>query len=344
MEPNGFPQPSIDMLGHAPISFPDFVFRGPGRIRPAWSLGVRVPLAVALLSGMALASAGCTRRSGAPPVEDSETSGRISIAASTDAQQLLSAEVAAFKTTYPQAALELRPPESSGQVLGALLGGRADLAAAGRELEDEERNMARQAGIELEGHRVAQDAICLVVPEASALHNLTVGEARKIWLGEARSWSAFGGPDAAIVPVLPPLASDLARAFAQRVMDGAEMKAPSEVEASDSAVVARVAKTPGAIGVVPLALAESPGVRALAISPLEGLGYEEPDMETVHSGRYPLTLFFNIFIRTHGPRLAGGFVTYVASEPGQQLVLNSGRVPTAVPLRFVHRSPMLGSH
>jgi len=229
-------------------------------------------------------------------------------------------------------------------VLGALLGGRADLAAAGRELESEERNMARQAGIELEGHRVAQDAICLVVPEASPLHNLTVGEVRKIWRGEARRWSAFGGPDAAIVPVLPPLASDLARAFAQRVMEDSTMKAPSEVEASDCAVAARVAGTPGAIGVVALALAGAPGVRALAISPLEGLGYVEPDMETVHGGTYPLTLYFNLFIRTHGPRLAGGFVTYVASEPGQQLVLSSGRVPTAVPLRFVHRSPMLGSH
>ena len=332
------------MLGHASISFAHFVFRGPGRARPVWALGVGVPLAAALFAGFALASAGCTRRSGAPPVEDTETSGRISIAASPDAQQLLMQEVAAFRTTYPQAALELRPPESSGQVLGALLGGRADLAAAGRELEDEERNMARQAGIELEGHRVAQDAICLVVPETSPLHNLTVGEARRIWLGEARSWTVFGGPDAAIVPVLPPLASDLARAFAQRVMDGATMKAPSEVEASDSAVAARVARTPGAIGVVSLAVAGSPGVRALAISPLEGLGYVEPDMESVHGGRYPLTLFFNLFLRTRGPRLAGGFVTYVASQPGQQLVLASGRVPTAVPLRFVHRSPMLGSH
>jgi phosphate transport system substrate-binding protein len=302
-----------------------------------------VPLAAALILGIVLGGAGCASRSGAP-VEDSETSGRISIAASTDAQQLLKQEVAAFRTTYPQAALELRPPESSGQVLGALLGGRADLAAAGRELEDEERSMATKAGIELEGHRVAQDAICLVVSEASTLHNLTIGEVRKIWLGEARRWSAFGGPDAAIVPVLPPLASDLARAFAQRVMDGAEMKAPSEIEASDSAVAARVARTPGAIGVVSLAFATAPGVHALAISPLEGLGYVGPDMETVHDGTYPLTLYFNLFIRTHGPRLAGGFVTYVASEPGQQLVLSSGRVPTAVPLRFVHRSPMLGSH
>jgi len=332
------------MFGHASISFPHFVFRGPGRARPVCAPGVGVLLTAALLIGFALGSAGCMRRSGGSLVEDTETSGRISVAASPDARGLVLLEASAFRSTYPQAVLELRPPESSGQVLGALLGGRADLAAAGRELEDEERNMARQAGIELEGHRVAQDAICLVVPEASPVHNLTVGEARKIWLGEARRWSAFGGPDAAIVPVLPPLASDLARAFAQRVMDGAEMKAPSEVEASDSAVAAHVARTPGAIGVVPLALAGAPGVRALAIAPLEGLGYSEPDMEAVHSGRYPLTLFFNLYIRTHGPRLAGGFVTYVASQPGQQLVLESGRVPTAVPLRFVHRSPMLGSH
>jgi phosphate transport system substrate-binding protein len=338
------PQPSIDMLGHASISFSHFVFRGPGRARPASALGLGVRSAAALLFGIALGSAGCTHRSGAPPVEDTETSGRISIAASTDAQHLLVQEVTAFRSTYPQAALELRPPDRSGQVIAALLGGRADLAAVGRELEDEERNVAIRSGIELEGHRVAQDAICLVGPEASRLHNLTIGEARRIWLGEARSWSAFGGPDAAIIPVLPPLTSDLARAFVQRVMDGEELKAPSEVEASDSAVAARVARTPGAIGVVSLALAAAPGVRALGISPLEGLGYVEPDMETVHEDRYPLTLFFNLFIRTHGPRLAGGFVTFMASEPGQKLVLDSGRVPTAVPLRFVHRSPLLGSH
>jgi phosphate transport system substrate-binding protein len=332
------------MLGDASISFVHFVFRGPGRGRPVSALGAGVRRVAGLLLCTALGSAGCTRGSGVALVEDTETSGRISIAASPDAQRLLAQEVAAFKATYPQSALELRPPESSAQVLGALLGGRADLAAAGRELEDEERNMARQAGIELEGHRVAQDAICLVVPEASPIHNLTIGELRRIGLGEASAWSAFGGPETAIVPVLPPLSSDLARAFVQRVMDGAALRAPSQIEANDSAVAAHVARTPGAIGVVSLPFAAVPGVRALGIAPLEGLGYVEPDMESVHTGRYPLTLYLNLFIRTRGPRLAGGFVTYVASQPGQQLVLASGRVPTTVPLRFVHRSAMLGSH
>jgi ABC-type phosphate transport system substrate-binding protein len=116
------------------------------------------------------------------------------------------------------------------------------------------------------------------------------------------------------------------------------------LEASDTAVVQRVANLPGAIGIVPLRMASAPGVRALALSPVAGMDYVEPDMQTVHEGRYPITLFVNLFRRTRGPRLAGGFLTHVASEPGQRVVLQHGRVPTAVPLRFVRRSPLLGSH
>jgi len=326
------------MLGRASISFAHFVFPGPGRSRPVSARGFGIAfLAVALLL------TGCAR-SGPKPVEDTETSGRISIAAAPDVHALMARELAAFRATYPEATLELREPEPSGQVVAALLGGRADVAAAGRELEQEERSMAQRAGIEVVGHRIAQDAICIVVPESNPVQNLTLGELKRIWLGEARAWSAFGGPEAGIVPVLPPLASDLARAFVQRVMDGEPMRAPSVVEESDSAVARRVARTPGAIGVVPLSLAGLEGLHALRIAALEGLSYVEPDMESVHMGRYPLTHFLTLFIRTRGPRLAGGFVTFASSQPGQQLVLDTGRVPTAVPLRFVHRSAMLGSH
>src|SRR5262249_53006297 len=203
------------MLGHASISFPHFVFPGPGRPRPVSARGFGgVPAASPLLVLCALVvSAGCTRRSGIQPVEDTETSGRISIAAAPDAQSLVAEERAAFRATYPEATLDLRPPESSGQVLGALFAGRADVAVAGRELEDEERKMAQQAGIEVEGHRIAQDAICLVVADANPVRNLSVGELKRIWSGAARTWAPFGGPDTPIVPVLPPLASDLAHAF-----------------------------------------------------------------------------------------------------------------------------------
>ena len=116
------------MRGHASISFWHFVFRGPGPSRPVGARGFGVfPSAVLFpLLAAALCNAGCARQGGIRPVEDTETSGRISIAASPDAQSLLSSEAAAFRSTYPEATLELRPPESSAQVMSALLGGRAD--------------------------------------------------------------------------------------------------------------------------------------------------------------------------------------------------------------------------
>lgn len=330
--------PPIDMLRHGSIHLWHFVPPGPGR---CWPRRARCGVLALILS---LATGGCARQDSARPVEDTETSGRISIAASPDVRALVAREISSFRASYPQATLELREPESSAQVIGALLGGRADVAVVGRDLEEEERNVARQAGIELDGHRIARDAVCVVVPASNPVRNLTVRELQRIWSGEATNWSAFGGRSGRILPVLPPLSGDLVRAFAQAVLDGEPLKAPSMVEAGDSAVAARVATTPGAIGLVPLARAADPGLRALAIAPIEGLAYVEPDMQSVHEGQYPLTFTVNLYRRTRGARLAGGFVTHVASQPGQQLVLDGGRVPTSVPLRFVRRSPLLGSH
>src|SRR5439155_26444843 len=144
------------MLGYASLDSDHFVDPGPGR---SWLLptrGLFAPVLAALLTG------GCSRDEASRPVEDTETSGRISIARRPDVRPLAASEVQAFRAGYPQATLELREPESSGRVVSALLAGRADVAVAGRELEQEERNVARRSGIEIEGHRIAQDAMCVV--------------------------------------------------------------------------------------------------------------------------------------------------------------------------------------
>jgi ABC-type phosphate transport system substrate-binding protein len=114
-------------------------------------------------------------------------------------------------------------------------------------------------------------------------------------------------------------------------------------EVSDSAVVERVTRTPDGIGYVTLAWAMR-GARALRLSTMAGLPYWAPDAEAVYRGQYPLTRFFNFYVRPSGRKLANGVITFVTSRDGQALVKEAGLVPTAVPVRFVRRSPMLGSH
>jgi hypothetical protein len=52
----------------------------------------------------------------------------------------------------------------------------------------------------------------------------------------------------------------------------------------------------------------------------------------------------NLYVRPKGPPLANGFITFITSHEGQVIVRDQGLVPTAVPIRFVRRSPMVGSH
>jgi phosphate transport system substrate-binding protein len=98
-----------------------------------------------------------------------------------------------------------------------------------------------------------------------------------------------------------------------------------------------------AIGFVSLAWADR-GAKVLRVASARGMPYWKPDLEAVYRGEYPLTRFFNFYMRTRGRRLAGGFITFVTSRDGQKIVHDSGLVPTSVPVRFVRRSPMQSSH
>ena len=121
------------------------------------------------------------------------------------------------------------------------------------------------------------------------------------------------------------------------------MEAPSLRAESDSQVVSLVRNRPGAVGYVSLAWSDR-GARTLRLARLAGLPFWSPDLEAIHDGDYPLSHYMSLFVRSSGPPLANGFITFVTSREGQAIVHERGLLPTAIPIRFVRRSPMQGSH
>ncbi len=307
-----------------------------------WSAGrfMRSP-AVLLLACALLSLPGCTGRS-PRQVEDSETSGRIRIVCVPEARLLMERESAAFRTAYPEAAFELAEGTSRDAVT-QLLEQRADMAVLTRELEPEERSVMVKGGMELEGYRFARDAIVVIVNPVNRLENIAADDLRRIYRGEVTDWSELGGRPGAIEPVVPAPESDRMAAFVQRVMGGDPPTAPAARADSDSGVVARVLRTPGAIGFVSMRWADR-GAKALRVATLAGLPYWKADPENVYKGQYPLARYCNMYVRAGGSKLANGLVTWVSSLDGQKIVHEAGLVPAAVPVRFARRSPMLGSH
>lgn len=298
---------------------------------------------VALLLACALVGLfGCASDRSPRSVEDSETSGRIKVVCTPELRVVMDREIAAFRHLYPSTSIELAS-EDSGEGVAALMSKTVDLVAAARELRPEERNVKVKGGLEIESYRVAKDGICVLVNPDNELLRLSVEDLRRIYLGELVRWEDVRGSGGRIVPVIPPPDGDLMAAFVQRAMGGETPTAPAVRAASDTAVAEVVRANPAAIGFASGANVGE-GVKVLRLSSLTGLPDWKPDAERVYTGDYPLTRTLNLYVRSRGRRLANGLVTFVSSRDGQQILHEAGFVPTAVPVRFVRRSPMLGSH
>ena len=303
--------------------------------------GRQVPVRALLPLLTAACTCGCSAPGGSARVEDSLTSGRIAIACTREARPLIDRELAALVKLYPLAEIRV-VDRTSRDAVRALFGAQCDVAVIARELDPVERGAAVRGRLELEGYRFAKDAVVVVVHPSNPVENLAFDDLRGIYEGRIKEWAKLGGPAAGIEPVIPPAESDVTEFFVERVMGGQPIRAPVLREESDSAVVASVARRPHAIGFVSLA-AES-GAKRLRLSALAGLPYWAPDLEAVHRGDYPLTRYFNFYVRASAPPLAGGLITFVTSIDGQRVVREAGLVPTSVPVRFVRRSPMRSAH
>jgi phosphate transport system substrate-binding protein len=302
--------------------------------------GRQVP-ARALLPLLTAAWAGCSSPRGPARVEDSLTSGRITVACTREARPVVDRELAAFVKLYPQA--EVRVVErTSRDAVRALFAAQCDASVMARDLRPEERGAAARGGLEIEGYRFAKDAIVVVVHPSNPVENLALDDLRRIYEGRIKEWTKLGGSAAGIEPVIPPAESDVTEFLVERVMGGEPIRAPVLYESSDSGVVAAVARRTHALGFV--SMTAGPEVKRLRLSGLAGLPYWTPDLEAVHRGDYPLTRYLNFYLRPSGPRLASGLITFVTSIDGQRIVRETGLVPTSVPVRFVRRSAMRSGH
>lgn len=310
----------------------------------SWGFGVRnrkSPVFLPLLA-LTVGVGSCSPQSKPGQVEDSVTSGRISVVCASEAFDLVARERSAFQALYPQASLDLRQG-SSREAITALFANQANLAVITRELMPEERRAAQEGGLELEGYRFARDAVVMIVHPSNPIENIALDQVRRIYRGEATTWQEVGGAGGRVEPVYQAGESDVTAFFIEEALAGEPVTGRAVYVSSDSAVVNEVRKNPQAIGYVTLARANG-GAKVLRLASLTGLPYWKPDLEAVYQGEYPLTRFFNLYVRTQGPRVANGFVTFVTSREGQRLVHEAGLVPAAVPVRFVRRSPMLGTH
>jgi phosphate transport system substrate-binding protein len=292
---------------------------------------------------------------------ESPTQGAIAVAVAESHATLLEREADLFTSLYPDARIELHAT-TTREAFVALLQDSVDVVIVDRAPNDEERAAAKELDLQLEEVRLAEDALGVLVHGSNSVESLSLAQIGALLTGRSTDWAQVGGEAGLVQVVTTGRNSGAWELLATRFFPGPDALHPAVVLPTQEAVMARVASDPTALGVVSIATwkanpsgttppAEStaaagwahgvamtnPAVRAVAIAVTDSTGQSvvRPlHQANVHLGVYPLHYPIYVYFDTES-RLAAGFSAFIASAPGQKLILAAGLVPATMPVRLV---------
>ena len=251
---------------------------------------------------------------------------------------IMEEQEAVFEHRYKGAEVSLIAAQE-GQIAARLANHEAEVGVLTRQLNDEEMKFFEARQFTPRVHRIAQDALALIVNKSSPDSTITVDDIISVMRGEQLEGRSarlvFDNPNSSTVGYLKTLA-------------GVDSLPATGVYAlkSNKDVLQYVYETPSTIGVVGLNWIVRPdsttrkfvnGIRVLGVKGQAGKsgsdGFYKPSQSNLAEGLYPLPR--PVYIINAQPRkgLGMGFAAFLTGEAGQRIILKSGLMPDSLPPR-----------
>ncbi len=143
---------------------------------------------------------------------------------------------------------------------------------------------------------------------------------KDIYLGKITDWKELGGTPGKIVVISRDSSSGTFGVWKEVVMENERVIPSALTVPSNGGIVQAVAKTPGAIGYIGLGYVTDE-IKALTVNGIEG-----NDENTV-SGYFPISRGLFMFTKGWPEGETMGFISFILSREGQDLVKDTGSVP-----------------
>jgi len=290
-----------------------------------------------------LITGSCADRDKKGQLLDTPTSGTIKIAVDESLKPLFQAEVEGFEATYNYAHIKA-DYTSEQKAIQDLLRDSVRVAIVTRKLYPSERQILDSLKIVGAQVVVAKEAIALIVNKDNPDSLIRWDQLEEILQGKTSQWkqlyphSALG--DLQVVFDHPQ------SGIIRYITDTLHLKGLPKncfAAATNEAVVNYVAKTKNAIGLIGLSWisdSDDPAankflktVTVMGISKAED--YLKPYKAYIALKKYPLSREVVMISREYRTGLGTGFISYVANDKGQKIVLKAGLVPAKAPVRIV---------
>lgn len=285
----------------------------------------------------------CRERDKKGKILDTPTTGEITIAVDESLKPLFQAEVQGFEGLYHYAKIKANYV-SEDSAVKQLLSDSARLVVITRRLYPHEKYKFDSLKIVVPQIVVAHEAIALIINKNNPDSLITWDQVTNILKGNISTWNqlypksklgdlqvVFDHPESGIVRYLTDTLG--------------LKKLPSYCFAAstNAEVFAHVSKTENAIGLIGLSWISDKddpsanqflkGVTVMGISTDED--FLKPYKAYIALKKYPLSRKVYMITGEGRTGLGNGFLSYVASDKGQRIILKSGLVPAKAPIRLV---------
>jgi phosphate transport system substrate-binding protein len=296
---------------------------------------------IVVLIGVILAA--CTKSS---KPSDSPTSGTITITVDEALKPIIEAEIAVFESIYVNAHIKVIYT-SEEEAIALMLKDSARATIVTRKLVPEESEILIKQQYRAREMKVAISAIALIVNNSNVDTTISMGDLKKILSGEIQSWGwnrpQKKGVSTGMEVVFDQPNSGILRHLKDSVLRFDSLQKNWFALKGNSAVIDYVSKKPEALGLIDVSWISDrddstankflDAVRVVRIS--GDSGSFQPYQAYIAQGKYPLKRDVVMISREAKTGLASGFMSFIAGEKGQRIILKAGLVPATMPVRIV---------
>jgi len=258
-----------------------------------------------------------------------ELSGSIQIKGSDTMVNLGQTWAETFSKEHPAVSVAVTGG-GSGTGFAALIGGTCDIAEASRNIEEKEKALLEQKGVEPVELTVALDGVAIVVNPENPVSRLTLDQLADIFTGKITNWKDVGGPNMPIVILSREVNSGTHIYIKEHVLsrekDFNEFSPSALLLPSSQAIADEVAQNVNAIGYYGIGYVTAQQ-KALAIAKDASSAYVEPTMATVKSGAYPISRPLLMYTCGEPKGIIKAFLDFVLSPEGQAIVAKLDFIP-----------------
>ncbi len=253
----------------------------------------------------------------------------LTVQGSDTMEKMVRAWSAAYIKAHPDIQISVQTGDT-GIGIKDLIDGKINVAAASRELSDEENGKAHGKAVHLSRTMVAKDAVAIIVGPNNPVSTMTMEQLKGVFSGEIKNWSQISGDakskSAGDILVLGrETSSGTASYLRDHVLEGKAFGAAVKLMPSSEAVIDAVEKQREAVGFVGMPQAEQAGSKVKVVSVrLNNASPKEAKEDTLSGSDYPLERPLYLYANTGGGDLSRSFVDFCRSADGQAIVKEMG--------------------